>query len=545
MKKRMVIAALCMAGAVGAGLCGMSQAGYAQEERTTIEQGISINGTDVSGKTVAEAERVIDQIVAGENDTVFTLAAGDKRLTATGEELGLQAAEADLAERALHYGEDGNLLYRFRAQRQLANGDGKDFTVRYTVDSAKVKSFLSEHQAEIVTSAVDGSLKRENGSFVYVPGKEGQRLVLNKSAVAIADYISTEWDGGASRIELVTDTDKPKGTEEELEQVKDVLGSFNTNFSSSTAARSQNVQNGASKIDGTVLYPGDEFSVATALNPMTAENGYAMAPSYENGQTVETYGGGICQVSTTLYNAVIRAELEVTNRSAHSMIVHYVEPSMDAAIAGTSKDFEFRNNTDYPVYLEGYTSGGVIYFNVYGKETRDPNRVVTFESETLSQTDPKTIYTATSSANIGSISRTSGQAHTGYSARLWKIVTVNGVEQSRDVFNNSTYRSTDNVYAVGTASSSAQASAIVSAAVSSQDLGTIQAAIGQAQAVVAQQAAEAAAAEQPTEEQPAEGQPAEEAQEAAAATETPAEEKAEPAAAVDDAIEEPDPDVEI
>ena len=167
---------------------------------------------------------------------------------------------------------------------------------------------------------------------------------------------------------------------------------------------------------------------------------------------------------------------------------------MDAAIAGTSKDFQFKNNQQYPVYLEGYTDGGTIYFNVYGKETRDAGRQVSFESEILSQTDPKTIYTATGAAGIGSISRTSGQAHTGYTARLWKIVTENGTEVSRDVFNNSTYRSTDNVYAVGTASSDPEASSIVSAAVGSQDLGTIQSAIGQAQSLIAQKEAEAQAA---------------------------------------------------
>lgn len=493
-KQKIIIACALTVGAVGVTALATAVPNRAQEERTRIEDGISIDGTDVSGMTVQDAEKIIDSRVASYNDTKFTLVAGSKQITATGLDLGLTAAETDLAERVLHYGEDGNLLYRFKAQQQLENGEGKDFALKLAVDDAQVKKFLAEHEDEVVTTAVDGTLKRENGKFVYVPGEEGQRLVLSKSAVAIADFVSDEWDGSsAGRIELVTDVDEPKGSEEELGVVQDVLGSYNTNFASSTAARSQNVRNGASKIDGTVLYPGDEFSVADALNPMTEENGYAMAPSYENGQTVETYGGGICQVSTTLYNAVIRAELEVTNRSAHSMIVHYVEPSMDAAIAGTSKDFQFKNNGEYPVYLEGYTDGGIIYFNVYGKETRDPNREVTFESEVLSQTDPKTIYTATGAAGIGSISRTSGQAHTGYTARLWKVVTENGKEVSRDVFNNSTYRSTDNVYAVGTASGNPEASAIVSAAVGSQDLGTIQSAIGQAQSLVAEQEAAAAA----------------------------------------------------
>lgn len=107
-----------------------------------------------------------------------------------------------------------------------------------------------------------------------------------------------------------------------------------------------NVENGASLINGTLLYPGDSFSVYSKVAPFTADNGYHLAGSYSNGQTVQTYGGGICQVSTTLYNAVLRAELNVTERSNHSMTVHYVPLSADAAISGTDKDLKFTNNLD-------------------------------------------------------------------------------------------------------------------------------------------------------------------------------------------------------
>lgn len=98
------------------------------------------------------------------------------------------------------------------------------------------------------------------------------------------------------------------------------------------------------------------------------ENGYALAGSYENGQTVQTYGGGICQVSTTLYNAVIRAELKIVERFPHSMTVHYVPRSADAAIAGTHKDMKFKNTFDTPIYIEGKANGSTITFTVYGKK---------------------------------------------------------------------------------------------------------------------------------------------------------------------------------
>ena len=151
----------------------------------------------------------------------------------------------------------------------------------------------------------------------------------------IREYFNSGWDGADATIALVADVVEPEGNKESLAKVKDVLGTYHTNFSDSSASRITNIKNAVSKIDGTVLYPGEEFSVYAAIAPLDAENGYELAGAYENGTTVQSYGGGVCQVSTTLYNAVLYSELDVTQRSNHSMMVHYVDPSRDAAIAGT------------------------------------------------------------------------------------------------------------------------------------------------------------------------------------------------------------------
>ena len=174
---------------------------------------------------------------------------------------------------------------------------------------------------------------------------------------------------------------------------------------------------------------------------------------------------------------MLKAELEVTQRSNHSMIVTYVKPSMDAAIAGDYKDLKFVNNLDAPIYIEGYTVGKDIYFNIYGQETRPSNRKVTYESEVVSEEDPGTQFVATGDA-IGSISTTQGK-HMGYVARLWKIVTVDGVEQSRDAINKSTYKSSPKIVNVGTASADPNAVAAVNAALATGDEATIYATVAQ------------------------------------------------------------------
>ena len=149
---------------------------------------------------------------------------------------------------------------------------------------------------------------------------------------SIQEYLNNEWDKENAMIDLVAETTQPRGTKEELSMVKDVLGTFTTSFSSSGYNRSGNVRNGCAKINGTLLYPGDTFSTYETVSPFTEANGYYEAGSYLNGLVIDSLGGGICQVSTTLYNAVLLAELEVTERFNHSMIVTYVDPSADAAI---------------------------------------------------------------------------------------------------------------------------------------------------------------------------------------------------------------------
>lgn len=447
-------------------------------ETGTIPENIFISGQNVSGMTADEANQVVADYLSGYGDVEFTLQAGEKSVTADGEDIGLTAKNADVVTRALNYGKEGNLVSRYKANKDMENGVKKDFAISLTADINTAKTYLDENSDELNIKAVNNGLKRENGSFTYVEGSSGVTVLTDQSAVLIADYISAQWSGEDATIDLITEVTEPKGTREELAQVQDVLGSFETDFSSSSSARKKNVRTGAEKLNGIVLYPGDTLSVYEAVSPFDAENGYALAPSYENGTTVDSYGGGICQVSTTLYNAVMRAELEIVTRSAHSMIVTYVEPSMDAAIAGTFKDLQFKNNQETPIYIEGYTNGGTLGFRIYGKETRPDNRKVTFESEVTSQTDPVREFVASQDLPVGTIKKTQS-SHTGYTARLWKIVTVDGVEESRKVYNNSTYKASNEIYSVGLANASPEAAAAINNAIATQNEDTIRATVSQ------------------------------------------------------------------
>ncbi|MCD8300418.1 MAG: VanW family protein [Clostridiales bacterium] len=446
------------------------------DDGSVIAENIYIGNVAVGGMTRTEAEGAIADYIQEMGQAEVALTAVSGSLTPTAAELGLDADPDETLDTALAYGKSGNLLTRYKINESLKT-ESVDLSLAISVDEDSVRDYLTEHGSEISQVAVDWGLTRENGEFTITGGDPGVEVDVDGSVPVIEEAFADGWQPGTD-IELVVEETEPGGSEEELALVQDVLGTFGTDYSSSSSGRKTNVAQGCSYINGSVIYPGEQFSVSDAMQPRTAENGYALATAYENGTTVDSYGGGVCQVSTTLYNAVIRAELQIDERYGHSMVVSYVDPSADAAIADGSKDFKFTNNTDAPIYIEGTTDGATIRFTIYGHETRPSNRVVTFESETTSTTDPTTEYQATSAHSIGYINKIQS-SHTGRTARLWKIVTVDGVEESREVFNNTTYRMSPTIYEVGVASSNSAATAAMKSAIATNNLSKINAAIAE------------------------------------------------------------------
>ena len=353
-----------------------------------------------------------------------------------------------MIEEAAQLGKTGNIIQRYKDRKDLEH-ENKNYQLEWTLDSALVTEYVNAECTQFDQEAVDATLEKNGSSFEYVAGTEGLLLDVEGSVEAIVNYIENEWDYIEGSVDLPVEIDEPRGSEEELSRIQDELGTYTTSFKTSNSNRSANIARGAELINGTVLYPGDTFSAYEAVSPFTTANGYYMAGSYLNGETVDSMGGGICQVSTTLYNAVIRAELEVVERSGHSMPVSYVDPAADAAIAGTYKDLKFTNNTDSPIYIEAYTSNKTITFTIYGEETRDPDRTIAFTSTTVSTTPPTTQIVADAGQPIGYIVATNG--NTGVVAELYKHVYVDGVEQEVTKVNKTTYRMFPRTITVGVA----------------------------------------------------------------------------------------------
>lgn len=475
-----------------------------------IESGIYVEDIDLSGLTKSQARQEIEDYVAGFGSAQITLHVNDVgEIPTTAAELGLKWGNDDILEEAVNFGRDGDI---FNCYRELKNLEYKNkvYRVQFDFDKTKIRSLIEENAGQYNQEAVNATLQKTEEGFSVTEGQTGRVIDVEESVASVYEHLTGEWNGAACDIDLAVRIDEPQGTAEDLEKVRDVLGTFTTSYSTSGGARSANVANGCRLLNGITMYPGDEISALESITPFSEENGYYMAASYLNGQVVDSLGGGICQVSTTLYNAVLLAELEVVERYNHSMIVTYVEPSADAAIAESSgKDFKFKNNLDYPIYIEGYTTPEKqITFTIYGVETRDSSREVIYESEVLERIEPdaEVIY-VDESMPVGFCSVQS--AHVGYKARLWKIVKENGEEISREQVNSSSYMKAPRSATVGVATEDPNAYNTIMAAVATNSVDQVKAVAGSFRAAAEAAAAQAAAQQAAQEQQPAPPPPAE------------------------------------
>lgn len=449
-----------------------------------IAENIYIGNIEASGMTRSEAKAKLDDQMASDKALNVSVMVEGQSADATLEEYGLGRSDTDeLVDKAMNYGKKGSLWSRFRKLRKLSK-DKLVIAEGFKLDQEEGTTLLTERAVPLAVHAQDAVITKSESGFEISAEQEGKTVDIKATLSALEKYLNDDWNHETFLTDAVMKKEMPSVTTKDLESIQDELGSFSTDAGG--GERWQNLKTGVEKLNGTVLMPGEEVSVHDVTAPYDVEHGYVAAGSYENGQVVDTYGGGICQVSSTLYNAVLYSELEVVKRYPHSMLVSYVKPSMDAAIAGDVKDFVFKNNYDSPIYIFGEIDGAnQLRFTIYGKDTREEGRSIEYEVETISSEEPGTTYKTDSEARLGSMN-TTGSAYTGKVVQLWKVVYQDGNEVSRDVINNSTYNKSDRIIKVGTKSDNAQAAALVANAVATQDKEKIDEAIAQAKALVSQ-----------------------------------------------------------
>ena len=440
-------------------------------DETIIIDGVSIGETDVSGMTAKEAKSAVESAAQAYAGVELVLSLdGERQGSVSLGDLGLSVKDLDgIIREAVDYGKDRNTVENYKILKSSESGtNSKVFPIEYQVTEKSAEEGLEACLGSQLKKPVNARLTQQDGKTELIEDEPGEVLDLKKTVANINELIGGEWDKKGGSVKAEVSYQDAEIISEDLSGITDVLGSYSTYYGDGDEGRTMNVESGAGHINGTLVQPGEEVSANALMEPYTEENGYGMAASFENGEVVDSMGGGICQVSTTLSNARLLAEVEITERYAHSMLVSYVEPSMDAAIAGDVKDLKFKNNKEDPVYIEAVLSGGNVGFNIYGKETRPENRTVEFESETIETTESDEIRYVATDDYIGEM-YTSSSAQEGLTAQLWKIVYEDGEEVSRDTVNYSQYNGSAETISVGTASDNEEDTEKMYAAIETQD----------------------------------------------------------------------------
>lgn len=403
-----------------------------------IAEGVSISGMDVSGMTKAEASQKLADYMEQMNNRIVKIAIDDQTVTAKASDLGYTCDDNAIINKAYELGKTGNVFSRMKELNALKENK-KDLSISMKVSDKVLKKYLEKNCVQYNVTKKNAKLKLVNGKFKATNSRNGRELQIEDTITVIKHALLKEKSSDEMEVTAVVKISKAKYTKKQVAKCKDLLGSFSTDYSKSTAARATNVQTAANYINGTTLYPGKTFSVVKVIKDRTEANGYKAAAEYSSGNVVEGVGGGVCQVSTTLYNAVLKAELEIVERSPHSMVVGYVPVSRDAAIAGDYKDFKFKNSTDVPIYISASASGGILSFRIYGAETRESNRTIEYKSETLETIQPGAAVETVDKTKPANYRAVTQSAHVGYKAKLWKIVYVDGKRTDKIQINSSSY----------------------------------------------------------------------------------------------------------
>lgn len=344
-----------------------------------FKAGVKLIGVDVSGMTPEEATGLVKNAAEKKLKTVaVTISSGENSWTLDSDAMGMGYDIADALADGLNFGrgEDDNTVV-------ITDGGVGEFDAKYTWDRGKIISALAAMSQSINTEATAAYAEpvtdwSQEERFIYHAGEEG--ITLNEEATADAIEKALEQGEFVCTVEATVNAVLPGGNIDDLKAATSFIASYTTKFSARRddevkQNRKFNIQKAADIINGNTIQPGEEWSFNTVVGPRTYELGWKGANGISGGKkyTIQA-GGGICQVSTTLYNALLCANMEIVDRRAHTIPSDYVPVGLDATVDTRGIDFVWKNNTDMPAYIfakvenvEGSSSRHTITVYVYGK----------------------------------------------------------------------------------------------------------------------------------------------------------------------------------
>lgn len=427
-------------GVLGIGMIGSGATAYVMSSQfvPTVYPNYTIGEVSLLGKTEAEAKQALKEwweeaqrqpIVMG-NERL-----GNKTITKTLLELDANF-DVDHALSQLAFNDFiGSITGKYPEEN--VSDSPLQPQIQISEDSAgQISQFVDENQPDFEKARVtfaDGAINRryEAPSFSL------------KTEEFPAEVLSAYMENRKAVIPLTTASKSIPDAE--LDKINTVVSQFTTSFSSGNVSRSTNIKVAAENIDGHILLPGEEFSFNQHLGRRTIAKGYKTAGVYVSGRHDFDIGGGICQVSTTMYNALLLGNLKIESRSPHSLPVPYVPLGRDAAVSYPSLDLKFRNNTEHPVALSATYTPGKITFRVLG--AAKPEDEISFETKYISSWSHGEKIVHDGSLKFGQ-RKVVDSGGSGRKVRTWKVVKREGKEVERILLGDSIYRGGPKIVAV-------------------------------------------------------------------------------------------------
>lgn len=475
-----------------------------------ILKGIFIEDIEVSDLTKEEAQKMFEELISKkmENEIVFKYKELETPITYEALEVKFDIENA--IEQAYNIGKDENLFENnFNILKTWINGEkvkldhsiDKDVirqvseNINNTSEDAVVEpSYYIEDNNIIITAGKNGikvdedmlkqevdkniSINSDNSVVIEVPvvSSEHGKIDLEKihseiyKEVKDAYYVQNpftiypevngvDFDMENAKTIIAENKEeytipliitKAQKTTQDIgtEAFPDLLATFSTKYNAGDRDRTTNLILAAQKINGTVLLPSEEFSYNKTVGERTIEAGYKMAATFSNGKVVDGLGGGICQISSTLYDAVVMANLQITKRRNHQFITSYLPGGKDATVVWGSQDFKFINSRKYPVRITMSVSGGTATAQVWGLK-EEVEYDITIESQKTATIAYTTQYINDPSLPEGTqVVKQNGSNGSKYEA--YKVMRLNGVVVSRTLLSKDTYNAKQKIVRIGT-----------------------------------------------------------------------------------------------
>jgi vancomycin resistance protein YoaR len=361
-------------------------------------------------------------------------------------EVGLDLNEEAVMEAALNAGRSGTLWQRWQERKQFQK-TGLTLTPVFEFDREKLANQVRELASDIIIEPVDATFKiNSNDTVSIVPAKDGVDVDLDRLEKDINMSLVA---GLQQEVDLALVPVAPSRSTEFVESmgVDGLLASYTTSFDPSKTSRSYNVSVAAQAFDELLILPGHEVSFNDVVGPRSSEAGYKNAPVIVNNEFVDGLGGGVCQVSTTLYNAILLANLEIVERTCHSLPVSYVPIGRDATVVYDALDLKFRNNTDSYLYITSNVSNGKLTIKIYGNTKFKKD--VTVSSWINREIEPQVIYETDASLPKGKeIVKQEGSK--GFIVAAQRVVSKDGVVEKIEKLPSSDYSPINKIIVVGT-----------------------------------------------------------------------------------------------